>query len=44
MMLGSLEGESGSELLNIPLVCAFSEVFPKDIPELPFEMQDEFAR
>jgi len=43
MMFVSLKESSGKGIGNFPVVQEFSEIFPKDITELPLEREVEFA-
>ena len=35
--------EASIDLASIPVVCVFSDVFPKDLPELPLDRDVEFS-
>ena len=35
--------EASPDLASIPMVCEFSDVFPKDLPRLPLDRDVEFA-
>ncbi|MCI89087.1 cellular nucleic acid-binding protein, partial [Trifolium medium] len=42
-MFASLKLESGSKMEELPVVCEFPDVFPKDVSDVPQEREVEFS-